>query len=107
MRIAWTPAFLSTLALAACGSVAVAPDGSRDGPAPSDGPATDGPPADGPPADGPAPGPIPVIHWTFDDNVNNSGALTGYSLTTPSGISYGDGKVGRAGVFGQGQYSNV
>ena len=102
MRIAWIPAFLSTLALAACGSVAVAPDGSSDGPPPSDGPPTDGPPADGPP-----PGPIPVIHWTLDDNVNNSGALTGYSLTTPGGISYGDGKVGRAAIFGQGQYSNV
>lgn len=54
--------------------------------------------------DAPA-GPMPVIYWAMDGNVNNSGTLTGYSLTTPAGISYVPGKFGMAANFAIGQYA--
>lgn len=75
-----------------------ATDGAR-GDAPIDTPASLDAPTN--------PGPMPQLHWTFEGNVNNSGALSGYTLTTPSGISYGAGKVGQAAMFGSGQYAYV
>lgn len=49
--------------------------------------------------------PTPRLHWTFDGNLDNTGALTGYPLSAPQGVLFGAGKVGQAGVFGSGQYS--
>lgn len=52
-------------------------------------------------------GPMPQLHWTLDGNVNNTGALSGYTLTTPTGIGYGAGKVGQAAMLAGGQYTYV
>lgn len=51
--------------------------------------------------------PTPQLHWTFDGNTTNTGALSGYTLTTPAGIAYGTGKVGQAAMFGANQYAYV
>jgi hypothetical protein len=93
------------LPLIACGSVrATPPDATADG-APADtSAAPDAMPDSLPDA---MPGPTPRLHWTFDGNTNNSGALNGFALTTPAGISYITGKAGMAASFGTNQYSQV
>lgn len=102
--------------LSACGAVESsvdAPPGTVDAPpgtidaADGDGP----PPIDAPPGtiDAPSvdapPGPVPMIYWTMDGNVNNSGALSGYTLQAPAGIGYMAGKFGMAASYGAGQYA--
>lgn len=52
-------------------------------------------------------GPTPVLYWSMDNNVNNTGALVGYALTTPAGISYATGKSGQAASYASGQYAYV
>jgi hypothetical protein len=54
--------------------------------------------------DAPA-GPTPVMYWTMEGNVNNSGSLSGYTLSTPAGISYVAGKFGQAANYAVGQYA--
>ncbi|MBK9036884.1 MAG: hypothetical protein IPL61_37475 [Myxococcales bacterium] len=100
--------FLMIGVLAACGAVESsvdAPPGPIDAPS-DDGGAIDAPLIDAPLIDAPA-GPMPVLYWSLDNNVDNTGALAGYALTTPAGIGYGAGKFGQAAAFGAGQYSYV
>jgi hypothetical protein len=103
-------------AFGACGAVEAgvdAPPGSVDAPigaidaADGDAPSVDAPGPDASVAIDAPSGPSPVLHWTMDGNVNNSGALTGYSLVTPASVGYGTGKFGQAAAFGAGQYSYV
>jgi len=100
--------------LASCGAVeSQATDAaSTDGPVVVDGAPDDGAPIDGaaPDAsiDAPAPsGPMPVLYWSLDNTANNTGALAGYTLTTPAGLTYGAGKFGQAAAFAAGQYAYV
>lgn len=96
-----------SMSAAACGSVKSTPmDGPVGG---DDAPMTDAMTdamADAM-TDAPPTGPTPVLYWSMNGNVNNTGALTGYALTTPAGIGYANGKFGQAGSFGAGQYSYV
>lgn len=64
----------------------------------------DGANPDSPPANN---GPMPQLHWTLDGNVSNTGALSGYTLTTPAGVGYGAGKVGQGAMLAAGQYTYV
>jgi hypothetical protein len=66
-----------------------APEGTIDAPMTIDAPA----------------GPPPVLYWTMEGNVNNSGSLSGYTLTTPAGITYVTGKFGQAANYAIGQYA--
>jgi hypothetical protein len=96
---------LLALPLIACGSVrATAPDAASDG-ALADSSATSDAAIDSMPDA--MPGPTPRLHWTFDGNTNNSGALNGFALSTPAGVSYITGKAGMAASFGGGQYAQV
>src|SRR5436190_16502003 len=96
----------------ACGAVESnpidAPASTIDAPAGTiDAPDTiDAPPGaiDAPDVDAPA-GPTPVMYWTMEGNVNNSGSLSGYTLTTPAGITYVTGKFGQAANYALGQYA--
>jgi hypothetical protein len=99
-----------------CGAVESsvdAPPGTIDAPPGGiDAPDLDGPPIDAPPGtiDAPMtvdapPGPTPMLYWAMDGNVNNTGALSGYTLQTPAGISYATGKFGMAASYSSTQYS--
>jgi hypothetical protein len=100
---------------AACGSVSVVADAAKTDAPPgvADAPpgTPDAPPGttDAPPGapDAPVAGPTPRLYWTMDGNVNNSGSLSGYTLTTPASIGYAAGKFGQAASFASGQYSYV
>jgi hypothetical protein len=113
--------FLLIGVLSACGSVVGAvdaPPGGIDAAPHDDGALADGPlidgsfiadaalPVDAGSADA-APGPMPVLYWSMDNNVSNTGTLPGYALTTPAGVGYGTGKFGQAAAFAGGQYSYV
>lgn len=105
---------------AACGKVEVDPDAATnnvDAPvvvdpdaAMIDAPETsiDAPTTsiDAAPIDAPS-GPRPQLAWEGENNVNNTGTLTGYTLTTPAGVSYVAGKFGQAMMLASGQYTYV
>ena len=91
--------------MTACGEVSAPKTDASTG---TDGARSDAPSDVAESPDAPANnGPMPQLHWTLDGNVNNAGALSGYTLTTPSGISYGAGKVGQAAMLGGQQYTYV
>lgn len=56
------------------------------------------------PPDAPS-GPTPRLYWSFDNNLNNAGALTGYTIVAPAGISYAAGKSGMGIQFANNQYA--
>ncbi len=103
---------------AACGKIEATVDAAPGGPdAPAgdpDGAVTDAPvtsidapitAVDASP-DAPPSGPRPQFLWEGENNVNNTGAQTGFTLVTPSGVSYTAGKFGQAMMFAS-QYSYV
>lgn len=51
-------------------------------------------------------GPVPQLLWTFEGNLNQSGNLTGYTMTG-TGNSFTTGKFGMALLFGTGGYTQT
>ena len=98
---------LMILALAPVGCSPVEAVGDAS-PGTIDSATVDGTPGDGaidaPMIDAPT-GPTPRLRWSFDGNLDNTGSVSGVTLSAPAGISYGAGKIGQAGAFGGGQYS--